>query len=111
MYTIYKDLWIKALRSGEYKQGRGTLKFTLSNKEPEYCCLGVLCEIAYSRDKNFINGNAGTLTAESLRYFNMSQQNQNYLMNLNDGLKNQEEKGIIRKHNFAEIADYIENKL
>ena len=33
--------WIKALRSGKYKQGTGSLK----TKEGKYCCLGVLCEI------------------------------------------------------------------
>lgn len=33
--------WVKALRSGEYKQGRFNLK-----TEKGYCCLGVLCEIS-----------------------------------------------------------------
>lgn len=33
--------WIKALRSGKYKQGTGYLC-----KNDKYCCLGVLCEIA-----------------------------------------------------------------
>ncbi len=38
-----KEAWIKALRSGEYKQGHEALKQT--NGQPKYCCLGVLCEI------------------------------------------------------------------
>jgi hypothetical protein len=33
--------WIEALRSGDYEQGKGQLKFG-----DKYCCLGVLCEIA-----------------------------------------------------------------
>lgn len=33
------DRWIKALRSGNYKQGNGTLYNT---KSDQYCCLGVL---------------------------------------------------------------------
>ncbi len=33
------DKWLKALRSGEYKQGRGTL---YCKKSDSYCCLGVL---------------------------------------------------------------------
>ena len=33
--------WIEALRSGEYQQGRRYLK-----KGDNYCCLGVLCELA-----------------------------------------------------------------
>ena len=32
--------WLKGLRSGEYKKGVGYL-----NKNQEYCCLGVACEI------------------------------------------------------------------
>lgn len=35
-----KKLWLKALRSGEYKQGKLALR--IKNK---YCCLGVLCDI------------------------------------------------------------------
>lgn len=34
--------WVKALRSGKYKQGRNNLR-SLHN---EFCCLGVLCELA-----------------------------------------------------------------
>ena len=36
-----KKLWVAALRSGEYKQGTGTLR-TVGN---EFCCLGVLCNL------------------------------------------------------------------
>jgi len=36
-----KELWIKALRSGKYKQTTGKLK----SIESAYCCLGVLCDI------------------------------------------------------------------
>jgi len=35
-----KEKWLKALRSGEYKQTKGQLK-----DEKGYCCLGVLCEL------------------------------------------------------------------
>lgn len=37
-----KAQWVAALRSGEYRQGRGAL-----NANEEYCCLGVLCDLAY----------------------------------------------------------------
>ena len=37
-----KKKWVDALRSGEYKQGQGRLK----NEKNEYCCLGVLCDLA-----------------------------------------------------------------
>jgi hypothetical protein len=32
--------WVAALRSGEYKQARGSLQ-----QNDGYCCLGVLCEV------------------------------------------------------------------
>lgn len=37
-----KTLWVEALRSGKYKQGTGALR----NDKNEYCCLGVLCDVA-----------------------------------------------------------------
>jgi hypothetical protein len=37
--------WLKALRSGKYKQGQGTLKQYDSNGNAQHCCLGVLCEL------------------------------------------------------------------
>lgn len=36
--------WVKALRSGKYKQGTGTLKQYNRNEEAKHCCLGVLCQ-------------------------------------------------------------------
>lgn len=36
-----KRKWVAALRSGKYKQGTGELFY-----RDEYCCLGVLCEVA-----------------------------------------------------------------
>lgn len=37
--------WVKALRSGKYKQGAGSLKQYNSKGETQHCCLGVLCEL------------------------------------------------------------------
>jgi hypothetical protein len=37
--------WVKALRSGKYKQGKGYLKQFTTKNEPRHCCLGVLCEL------------------------------------------------------------------
>ena len=37
--------WIQALRSGEYKQGKSFLRLG-----EEYCCLGVLCSLAFEED-------------------------------------------------------------
>lgn len=45
MKAKVKKLWIKALRSNKYKQGRSQLKRG-RDKDVRYCCLGVLCEVA-----------------------------------------------------------------
>lgn len=39
------DLWTTALESGEYTQGKGYLRKSVDG-EDEFCCLGVLCDIA-----------------------------------------------------------------
>ena len=43
----HRELWVKALRSGEYEQGQGAL---CQKKEDDgtikYCCFGVACEIS-----------------------------------------------------------------
>ena len=41
-----KKLWLDALKSGEYKQGKGNLKLTKAGKPDQHCCLGVLCELS-----------------------------------------------------------------
>lgn len=38
-----KNKWVKALRSGKFKQAIGTL---YDSKTNGYCCLGVLCVVA-----------------------------------------------------------------
>ena len=37
--------WVKALRSGKFKQGQGTLKQFNKKGQEQHCCLGVLCEL------------------------------------------------------------------
>lgn len=46
MNPAVKELWLTALRSGKYTQGRRRLKRTYADGHKEHCCLGVLCEIA-----------------------------------------------------------------
>ena len=42
-----KKLWIDALRSGDYKQGRECLR----TNDNEFCCLGVLCDLYGKENK------------------------------------------------------------
>lgn len=47
----HMQLWIDALRSGQYEQGSGGLRAScpcLGHHEFLYCCLGVACEVALS---------------------------------------------------------------
>jgi len=44
MNTEVKQLWIDALLSGEYPQGRNALRNTYEGRD-NFCCLGVLCDL------------------------------------------------------------------
>lgn len=44
-----KEEWIKALRSGEYKQVSGYMRWE-AHGQAYYCALGVLCEVAMNRN-------------------------------------------------------------
>jgi hypothetical protein len=48
MNPVWKRRWVKALRSGEYKQGQGQLRAG-RGADAQYCCLGVLCAITGKR--------------------------------------------------------------
>lgn len=41
-----KALWIEALTSGEYRQGRRALHQKTADGIDSFCCLGVLCDLA-----------------------------------------------------------------
>lgn len=43
MKKAIADIWVKALRSGEYKQTTGELRGGLNTDS--FCCLGVLCNL------------------------------------------------------------------
>lgn len=46
MNSSTKQIWINALRSGEYEQGQGSLY-----EDGKFCCLGVLTDL-YIRETN-----------------------------------------------------------
>lgn len=41
-----RDAWVAALRSGDYAQGKGRLHRKIDGVTEEFCCLGVLCDLA-----------------------------------------------------------------
>lgn len=58
-----QQAWMAALRSGEYHQGTGQLQAC-----SEYCCLGVLCEVAELAGVPVIRNDAGEVFGDDLGY-------------------------------------------
>lgn len=83
-----KARWVKALRSGKYRQARGVLR-TSDAEGQTFCCLGVLCEVNNRPDIRF--------TSDVRRAFELDAEDSGVLIEMND---NQE-------WDFEDIADYI----
>lgn len=94
-YSVMKK-WVKALRSGEYKQSKNYL-----NDEFGYCCLGVLCEvenIKYGKNTKILNNLALKKTGIKSRIGSFTSRDGGFcLTELNDDGKT-----------FKYIADVIE---
>jgi hypothetical protein len=109
----FKQKWIAALRSGEYKQGQNALE-----RKGEYCCLGVACAVSGVKDISFLS-NYGyidydpTGKPELLKVPDLLRGENpvtKVLANMNDG---RDETGTddSKRKSFSEIADYIEVNL
>lgn len=96
-----KTKWVKALRSGKYRQTNGVLK-----DKAGFCCLGVLRDVANPADERE-HADEYLLSPEQCEEFGIAISKQKILADLNDG---NEKKGI-PKHSFREIANYIEKNL
>jgi len=120
MNKVVKKLWIKALRSGKYRQARDTLKADYSGGSRAYCCLGVLTNL-YAKEHNMCFGAVLDRTASldsdlSRRVMNWAGLNSrnpkvgdNRLITINDG--NDGCVGSIKPHNFKQIANLIQRYL
>lgn len=107
MQKAMKKKWIKALRSDEYEQGRGSL-VSYNN---EFCCLGVLCNISdlgeWKRTafgwRYEYNGSCSKyrLPSEVIAHFEILIHEEKALMNMNDG----------DRASFNQIADWIEENM
>jgi hypothetical protein len=95
-----KEKWVKALRSGRYKQTTGVLSEHDSSGREANCCLGVLCRVARLRKDNWRDW--GLLSDFDSGYALLEEHdfNEQPLASLNDEGKS-----------FSEIADYIEENL
>jgi hypothetical protein len=111
MNPIWKERWLKALRSGQYRQGQGSL-----NRGGKLCCLGVLCDLVakdgygrWERDLDAPTVFRFKQGRENSRRGGLPTETQNLV-----GLSSQSE--LIRRNDlsgqtFTQIADYIEKEL
>lgn len=114
-----KAKWIKALRSGRYKQADQELK-----NADGYCCLGVLCTVAGARwvgdqfglPEPMLDGKSLRKTDEdrlSLRFrreVGLTKRREDILIGLNDG--HYDKRGVWHEPmSFREIAAHIEKHL
>lgn len=105
MKQEYKQPWIDALRSGDYKQGKTHL-----HSDSKFCCLGVLCEInpaVATKTMSLLDfyarydGDSAQLTSNLREEFDISETDMDRLMTKNDS----------DGKSFSEIADWIEQNL
>ena len=61
-----RNLWIAALRSGAYKQGRMVLKDQIRGQDANYCCLGVLYDLAWLDGGKRWGEKGGALSIDAL---------------------------------------------
>lgn len=105
MKKATKTKWVKALRSGDYRQGKSVLKRSTKSLGEQYCCLGVLCEVA-------------GLTAHKVNtewYYAESRVQLPYELRTELGINSSEQNHLIgmndEGNNFNTIADWIEENL
>lgn len=116
-----KELWVNALRSGDYSQAKGALR-----NSQGYCCLGVLCDLYIQEDphqrthwknaypevlnqaKYFLEGEGELLPSSVVKWAE--------LINCDPIVEIDEEDASLSELNdegktFVEIAQLIENQL
>ena len=112
----FKKAWIKALKSGDYIQGTGALRRSITINDPEiaYCCLGVACVVA-GVPEDEINGefiDDGRIRYESVPEVlqGVAEDNElaKVLSNMNDNCSNDEDR---HRFNFDDIADWIDDNI
>lgn len=111
MNAELKSKWTAALRSGEFEQTTGILQGFSENDltKKAFCCLGVLCKIAYPNIGNVNNitidnntePGSGSMGYKKIDGLVGSADLVDTLVNLNDSMRK----------SFTEIADYIDENL
>lgn len=110
MNAAFKKIWVNALRSGDYKQGEGELRYECTedfwDKKDNHtekgvvyhCCLGVAYECINGRKPN---KNAEVLGKDMLKKMGLTDDTQQTLAGWNDS----------GRWGFKKIATWIEKNL
>lgn len=113
-----KQLWLEALRSGEYRQGRGYLRRLNDDRSEGYCCLGVLCDIYAKTTKNgtwdtvYRYGTTFAVNVDSPESTDLPKSVQNWSGLTGDGVRGRLARmNDDGDHTFGDIADWIEENL
>lgn len=129
-----KRLWVAALRSGEFEQGKGAMCVTMSEKQgriarffrlkpkitKKFCCLGVACEVAmrngvYLNTRRnhkgevievLYNGIGWTLPTSVMKWLGVSSTNP--IISNNNNIIDAAHANDYLDWDFAKIADAIE---
>ena len=101
-----KKLWVEALLSGDYVQGKNCLRRSYENPSYRYCCLGVLCDVKRKVSKSKVwgvdvNGQDGKLPSDFAQWASLSSYVEDKLISYND----------VRNKSFKWIAAYIKRYL
>jgi hypothetical protein len=117
----FKKAWIKALKSGDYIQGTGTLReqkeiTPTGNNKISYCCLGVACIVA-GIPEEFIDGEWIEYQQDGFDYEKVpevlhgvadSNELAKVLSEMNDNCNNEENR---HEFSFNDIADWIDDNI
>lgn len=104
MNKAVKKRWIKALRSGDYEQGKGVLH----RSDGAMCCLGVLYDIEFDGDWELdslelvwtVDGRRATMSQEFKDKMGIKVSEEECLIQMNDN-----------NSTFGRIANHIEMNL
>lgn len=115
-----KERWLKALRSGDFKQGQGKLKQQNDDLENEHCCLGVLLEAGLGAEASQYNvyaeawvGASQTLIntiqlSQAFKSYNAKKLPENDVDDAQQALINMNDE---KRWSFKKIANWIEKNL
>jgi len=108
MKPIWKKKWLKALRSGKFAQGGGSLCRDDDTGATSFCCLGVLAHLDTDEDwkshwsgEYSLDGDHGELTPRYRDKYGLNMDSCKRLVNLNDTME----------WSFKRIATWIEKHL